>query len=495
MIKAVIVDDEILSRIGIQSFIDGKEEIQVCGIFESAEDAIPFLRENHMDILITDIEMADMSGLDLIKVVKDEDLANGVIIISCHDDFSYAQKAIANGTDSYLLKHSLTENLILEEVKKVYTKTKKSEAASKPSGLYREAEQRIEEGIYVVGIVRIDTESLKASERQFDGTMLVHLLDGILSKYHMGTLFTPYNKEAFILFTFPPSSKDAYVRTELEKNKELLASNLKQYLNSDITFGFSTVFEDYTQMREKYSEALSAAEMSFYGAGSSSYQYREQVKQQEKISFSANHLLEKEGIDLFRKELEDYLFQSRHAHISVEQLREQLNRGITLLVYQVVKDFHLSESSPEDWGTEAKAASAIYDTKKQKDLTDQLIKVMEEFRDRVKMTLNEDELSAVFSYIADNLDGKLSLPELSDVAGMSVPSFSKKFKEKTGMTAVDYINHRRIDAAKSLLANQSNSLAHVAEKTGFSNENYLVRVFKKMTGMTVSDYRKQYDIE
>ena len=71
MIRTIVVDDEILSRIGIQSFIDGKEEISVSGVFGEALEAIDFLRENPVDIVITDIEMSEMNGLDFIKVIRE----------------------------------------------------------------------------------------------------------------------------------------------------------------------------------------------------------------------------------------------------------------------------------------------------------------------------------------------------------------------------------------------------------------------------------------
>ena len=93
-----------------------------------------------------------------------------------------------------------------------------------------------------------------------------------------------------------------------------------------------------------------------------------------------------------------------------------------------------------------------------------------------------------------HLSENITLKEAADIGCMSVPSLCKKFKEKTGMTVVQYMNEKRIEKAKLLLKNQKNTLEQVAEQTGFSNANYLVRVFKKVTGQTVSEYRKKYDI-
>ena len=63
MIRIIIVDDEILSRVGIQSFFDEEADVEVVGTFGMASEAIEFLRKNKVDIVITDIEMADINGL------------------------------------------------------------------------------------------------------------------------------------------------------------------------------------------------------------------------------------------------------------------------------------------------------------------------------------------------------------------------------------------------------------------------------------------------
>ena len=67
---------------------------------------------------------------------------------------------------------------------------------------------------------------------------------------------------------------------------------------------------------------------------------------------------------------------------------------------------------------------------------------------------------------------------------------SKKFKERTGITITQYINTQRIKQVKLLLENPSNSLWQIAETIGFANVNYLIRVFKKITGMTIGEYRR-----
>ena len=110
------------------------------------------------------------------------------------------------------------------------------------------------------------------------------------------------------------------------------------------------------------------------------------------------------------------------------------------------------------------------------------------------LELEKDDFSQVFSYIEQHLTEKISLAELAEQSCMSVPSFCKKFKERTGTTLVQYMNEKRIEKAKILMKNRNYSLWQISEMTGFSNANYLIRVFKKVTGQTASEYRSQFGI-
>ncbi len=97
MIRVIIVEDEILSRIGIQSLLEEQKDIEVAGTFGFAKDALEYLKTNLVDIVITDIEMPEMNGLEFIREIRKQELADGIIILSCYDKFEYAREAIALG--------------------------------------------------------------------------------------------------------------------------------------------------------------------------------------------------------------------------------------------------------------------------------------------------------------------------------------------------------------------------------------------------------------
>ena len=130
--------------------------------------------------------------------------------------------------------------------------------------------------------------------------------------------------------------------------------------------------------------------------------------------------------------------------------------------------------------------------KNSRDLKKKVIKNIEKFRKAALNEGTENPLIEVLNYIDENLNGKITLPELAQMGCMSIPSFCKKFKEQTGMTVTQYINDKRIEYATALLKQPRYSLEEVAEMAGFSNANYLLRVFKKSTGKTIGQYRKQH---
>lgn len=490
MIRTIIVDDELLAGVGVRTLIDGKEDIAVSGVFEMPAEAIQFLKENIVDIVITDIEMADISGLEFIKIIREENLADGIIILSCHDEFSYAQEAISRGTDSYLLKHNVSSEILVKEIHKVYQKNKYNRSGRVPSK--REEKSFTGREVYTVGVLRIVSNEFipNYDKQQVEGTMLTNLMEKIVSRYEMGTLFSPYNREMFIIFQDDKKNNTEERRRILFSNISIISKTVQQYIDGKILFGLSIEFGDLKQVNEKYREAVRAIEMSFYKPEKTVFTYSNPLSDISLPFFSVNNFLEENGMEIFETELDSCLQMAKRGQIRVQDLQGHLLQAVNKMVYQILQSHPFSESLVQKWSSDVMLISAITQEKNVNSLRENLTEVMGKFQKECLAELQKDSLFPVFEFIEKNLEEKLSLVELAELSCMSVPTFSKKFKEQTNMTLVQYLNERRIERAKFLLQNKENSLEVVAEKSGFSNANYLVRVFKKVTGQTISEYRK-----
>lgn len=490
MIRTIIVDDELLAGAGIRSLIEGRDDIVVSGVFETPVEALDFLRENIVDVVITDIEMADMNGLEFIRKIREEHLADGIIILSCHDEFSYAQEAIAGGTDSYLLKHHVSADMLTAEIRKVYEKNRYSGNVRAP-GVKKEKTLTGRE-IYTVGALRILPGGFARGPEggQVERTMLTHVLERIVAHYDMGTVFSPLNREMFIIFQDDKSRNPSGRRELVYSNISVIERVVQQYVDGRIIFGLSGEFEDLQQVHEKYHEALRAVELNFYWPDKTVFSYRRADSAFTPWAFSTAHFLEEGGIGVFQRELDACLERAGHSQLAVQDLQGHLLQAVTKMIYQVLNEHPFGDAFTWRWSLDVMLLSAITQEKDALHLREELTGVMENFRSECLAELEEDALSGVFEFIDRHLAEKLTLVDLAEIACMSVPAFSKKFKEQTDMTLVQYLNERRIERARYLLKNKEYSLETVAEKSGFSNANYLVRVFKKVTGQTVSEYRK-----
>lgn len=487
MIRTIIVDDEILSGVGIQSLIDGVENIKVAGVFGGPEEAMVFLKENAVDIVITDIEMADMNGLEFIKLIREQQLSDGVIILSCHDDFSYAQEAISRGTDSYLLKYNISRELLVGEIKKVYEKTHRERLIHPEQTSLRKDQRPITgDELYVIGVVQLK----ESEEGRVDSSMLVHLLERVVSRYDMGTVFSPYNRKIFIIFQFLQDTPAEVRRETLRTNLEVICENIRQYINSSPVYGLSREFTDLKQAQERYEEGVAALEGSFYEPGKTVYFYRKPWAKDTGICFSQEYFLEADGMERFRRELSGCLRDAGERQMPVPALKSQVGQAVGRLVDRVLQKYSFNDTLVRLYVDGKGLFAVLEQTEDAGQMEEQICEWTERFRGYCLEALDEDAFLGVMDYIEQNLGGKLSLPELSEMACMSVSSFSKKFKERTNLTLVQYLNVRRIEQAKRMLKDRSLTLEEIAEETGFSNANYLIRVFKKVTGQTISEYRK-----
>ena len=173
----------------------------------------------------------------------------------------------------------------------------------------------------------------------------------------------------------------------------------------------------------------------------------------------------------------------------VAALKDSLVQALNVLLYQVMT---AGGMSAEEIHRQAAGSGIVPEAAGAQDvqsLEEAVRRVMHEIRGRLLDAFSADSFRKVLVYIRDHLKEQISLGDLADLCNMSVSSFSKKFKDRTGMTLVQYLNEQRIEKAKVLLRNDELSLWQVAEETGFSSVNYLVRVFKKVTGQTIGEYR------
>ena len=196
----------------------------------------------------------------------------------------------------------------------------------------------------------------------------------------------------------------------------------------------------------------------------------------------------------FVKELERVLSTAAMEKWNIALLKNQLVQNVGILLYTVTTEFNVGEQFEHEWNSDQTLVQSISAAASIAEMKQVIISIVYRFRSDCTDEIDRDELASAFSYIEQHLSEKITLNDLTDLCHMSAPSFCKKFKERTGKTLVQYLNTRRIEKAKGLMKNRKYSLWDISEMTGFSNANYMIRVFKKITEQTVSEYRRQFGI-
>ena len=137
--KILIIDDEPKIRNGLSNLLTRREGWEVAGAYENAADALKYLAVNQVDVMITDIKMPEISGLELIARIRERDKKTAIIILSGYSNFQFAQRAIELGVSRYLTKPTNPRELIcvLEETeKKLGGKQEKDEDSGKIPNLF-----------------------------------------------------------------------------------------------------------------------------------------------------------------------------------------------------------------------------------------------------------------------------------------------------------------------------------------------------------------------
>ncbi len=115
-----IVDDEKLVLFGIQSLLASEDSpFSVCGVWQNASEALEACLKSPPDLLLTDIGMPGMDGLELITQLKKQQLPTKIVVLSCHDEYELVHKAFVLGADDYILKKDINKDSLLEVLSRI----------------------------------------------------------------------------------------------------------------------------------------------------------------------------------------------------------------------------------------------------------------------------------------------------------------------------------------------------------------------------------------
>lgn len=525
MIKTVIVDDDIEMLQGLANIINWEDYgFTIVGKAKNGFEALNIVSESMPDVIITDITMPVMDGLELIREAKKFKPNIKSVIISCHEEFNYAREAIRLEAGEYIIKHTLTEDGLINVINVLKTKIKiESEQRENLSKAIRELninrhvivekffmdimDNNIinKEEIYSLSALSnivlprgrfrlisffVDNmdevlEQCPIEEYSLFKFCILNLFEETVKEKDYVNLFS-YNDNTFALLYWDNTDEVPIKQKTISMVKEI-QSNVQLFLKFKLSVCFSGVYDDILSLKEAVEETETLRMAYFYqGSG--------------EIITSKIEFKNKDSNDLYKK------FGSEFKGALSIQNRSELMECVNKLFARVV----MGDYTPNSLKTllrrliiDMEVALGKYEVsmeafKIKGDTFTMYKKVFEEALEYMFGKLGEfrnitsrTEVKRVIEYIETHINEEISCESMASFVNMNSNYFSRLFKNEIAMSFSDYIMNKRMNVATQLLSHSDYSIEEITKAIGIESVSYFYRAYKKITGNTPGDVRNK----
>ncbi|RED65537.1 response regulator [Cohnella lupini] len=518
MYRVAIVDDEPVIRFGIRASVDwGHESIGLAGDFANGEEAWRAIEKEPVDILITDIKMPVMDGLELTRRTLARFPHTKVILVSSYNDFEYVRQGLKLGVVDYLLKPTLEPEGLLELVRKCLRLIEDERRYDLDRQLFRMTKLTYErkklETDIKRAIVHGDERLTKGAVPRWmaEGyavcTVLVNGLretEELHGNLHVGMLLEEMqeifyeNREDGIAFLTGDRSLVVAVPAAGSEPPKVLLKKLCEVWSISpgvsLTVGYA-LGSEIEGLRSVYVQSGRSAQRRFYeGEG-------EYGPADSEFPSSSQPSPTIKAVSQLLSELRSSS-QSRNAEATDAAIGEWMNRWRELRpdpdsvrgeAIEMVTALFVNEQ-------EMTVLLEGFEELKRSETLEELIRLLlAQIRGyRVSSASgshtfkgNKQLIDKSIAYISANYTSEISLQQLANLVHMSKNYFCLQFKQHTGLNFIDYLIRLRIGKAKELLRNHGLKIYEVAERAGFNDVKYFSKLFKRMTGLSPVDYRER----
>lgn len=465
MYKVLLVDDEPWALMGIKKTLNW-DEMGFEVVYETMKstEALEKILEENIDVVFTDIRMPKISGLELIKKVRERGIDTEFILISGYADFSYAKEAIKQGAFDYCLKplqFEESDNLLRRLKEHLDNKSKRSSI------------ELLEEII----------ESNKSI-----GDIMDEYISQCNCKYFQAVVVDGY-------FTAPLNVQNLMIR--LGKNKTLYFLNVDKSIECLLTnenmstsiIGISTISNYNCMAWKHYMQADSSACCSFIYNKKGMYFYKNKnIDLINEFVRGIIVLIKNNSVDEIKRAVEsipDYLVSNK---LTIEDLSYLWNQIVSFLSRNYSKE--ISHLNVEFMDYE-QIISQFKDIEELcKFLIDMIFCTSNKENTCISTVNTNIDFSKMIKYIDENYCKPLFLRELAKQFYINQNYCCYLFKKFTGGTFSDHINKLRIEKSKLLLENSTLTIEQISQQVGYNDYFYYNKVFKKYYDTTPSKYRK-----
>lgn len=487
MITIVLADDEKLIRAGLKKILLENVDIPLEIIeAKNGEEALELCIQKQPEILITDIRMPVMDGVELMKriSVMESQVKPAIIVLSGYDEFTYAKAAIQSGALSYILKpvdkkeliaavnkaimNCMNQEKILNEIKfrQIIEKGRLDDVAELP-------EITVENGLNCIVIY---------------GKNSAEILGKVMAGRRYYVLEQTKNS---VLIVYP------FDGLKVEYEPELLDSYI---------VGISAPADDYSMLRSMRRQAITAAMQAFFdketGAARTDckrgglYYYENQ-----------NHMTDFEQID------EEYermigrcaIATSEETQAGVEKLFNyfgkdgKLNSEILYYLYRkITSNMFTRYPGFTDSDMYLHIKSIMIENIFEYQLLSEWQGSVRDYAVYLSALLKQNTkespyIAEALEFIKTHFKKNINMAMVANQVSVNYTWFSEKFKEHLGINFNEYLKRLRIEEAKKLLEKGCYKVYEVAERSGFSDVKYFMKIFREETGLSPTEWSNKHN--
>ncbi len=469
--KVMVVDDELPIREWIRMMIQKVErEIEIVACVSSGEEAYKSFVTYNPDLIISDIKMGNMDGIELLEKIKSIKKDIYFVLLTSHNDFDYARKALKYGANEYILKTEVT----IESIEKIIDNYVSGMEKVEKKKIYIEEVYEWEENTYKTYFAICYRNEFDKAFNEFGSLEKVRLLgsyydrsencyqlveggDGVsnVSQYNE-VLIAAKNISSIYSIPVGMSGMSSTPKEAFERAREAYELNFYQ---DDIGVNVYAKHDNFTvkeELMKTQQECIKAIYNDNYYKVKMCFEDMVQLTKQKKYS-NVKEVKNMVVDILYAYKLSLLSLGSIEVQKEIEDKKNQVREATKLsVVYSVV----LQLFTATEEGSMNNTTYSIY-TKK------------------------------AIAFVQKNYSDNISLVDVVDELKINTEYFCRVFKKETGKTFLTYLTEYKVKKAQELLAKTDYSIQEISDRLGYSSVAYFSKVFKSKTGKNPLQYRKE----
>ncbi|MDF2960500.1 MAG: yesN10 [Paenibacillus sp.] len=508
--RVLLVDDEPFARTALRSAFDWESHgFNLIGEASNGSSALRWIDRNEVDVLITDIAMPVMDGLELMRAARERCPSIKIVLLSCHSDFAYVREGMRLGATDYILKPTLEpEGLkeVLDKIKLQFTEERQIQQmviqkelsgkrielekafmkllAGEPPAIHLDSSLPwFHEGYRCVVCLLDGALNLPSEEV---GVFVEIAIEEIQESYYEmigeGVAFRGYAGQLIMIMPEPNEKND------LKERLGIFQSKLKNR-GFSFTLGVSGKSAGVESVKRAIKEGRKAAELRFYEGlgGLLSFQPSSCGSGQCETEALLNRL--KEAITVGNKDtsthhlncLVKYWTKEHRTPLEVKREAQDL-----LSLFQMCRNKKIADAEQIEALRSMETVDEVQGLVQS--VFDKLWRPEEEAEE--DFGIHRRIVGSAVEYLKSNYTRNISLQDVADHVAVSRNYFSEMFKKVTGQNFIDYLIYLRLKCAGELLRTTTLKVYEVAELSGFNDVKYFSKVFKKVMKASPAEYRE-----